>query len=1027
MKKKGFNIFHLIINYKPISQRNTDHTSVMKRKVGSGNLWQKDELVNLLERRGDIQTKTTNRARSFQELVSLVGHITEEERIWLGQTREKARSIYHSVTTTEMQMTLIASGYGRGSGLGKQGMAAVITQNKLPVYRPRPLDVDQQKLVRKILEGTDRTLLVHAGPGAGKTRTLAESASRLTQQDPTAKILIVMFNVAAEKTVKQRIQLCGASFRSDLPNPWEPPAGITCLTFNKLAYRILNSTNSNNGNNHKQVQVELDDQIPSAVTILQQRPFSHGTWTQLIVDESQDIRTKLVDLTMCLHAASLRSVFAADSRQEVVTGAIFFSQLWTSPPESGTDRITLRFNHRSHPRLVEMLNRYSEFCFPSLHLAQIATSPVSVVTSANPLQLIQVDHQGELAGAIVTELIKYKPEDVYIISPITVEKFGMGPIMLEVRNLLSQTNNPFPFCVLTEQRRYEQHAQVYYAGSSKKLKGTQKSVVFVVCSDLAYNDFGVSLIALYKALFVTLSRAEKCLVLFQVKTNPVAQQSALGQIMPLFDPNFAFRIRHFSTPSVLRSVRVRDDLSQARSLVSHPEIRHAQTIAESCPVFHTKQIEHHEDFMGLFVEALIALGMEDSKTRSVTAPWRAILTQDEKGEFPNIKRVMEQRSPIFCRFEESKNVYRLFLKGGEALEPSQELIRQMNNENNPMEVAYALTVLNFTSRIGRWWVASAKILSLLSPLMIDFSPISPELKLGKLLSWGRPLRREPKCIRSSNSPAGLIVGTADLEFENEIIEVKFGRHHSEHLVQTAIYSTLLQKPARLLNVLEGRAYNVAVPSPCFSTMLDLQTRCWLALKNGYSSRRLERRIGGKEMKCSGAVFVVLDVETHGYPPNGILLEVGACSFFAGGSEIESIFNEVAPGSIVSTDGFCGLLPHPDPQRAKGGQDLLRDHARQWQREQQGRQIALVWGGCGDVEAAGLNGLVEVIDVRRIYMRVLELNGIRRPADVGTTLTEAIEHLSGENVEKICQPHRAIEDVIGLVFVATAIIQFDGTG
>jgi hypothetical protein len=67
----------------------------------------------------------------------------------------------------------------------------------------------------------------------------------------------------------------------------------------------------------------------------------------------------------------------------------------------------------------------------------------------------------------------------------------------------------------------------------------------------------------------------------------------------------------------------------------------------------------------------------------------------------------------------------------------------------------------------------------------------------------------------------------------------------------------------------------------------------------------------------------------------------------------------------------------------------------------------------------------VIDVRALYVRFLQLNGIHRQGC--TTLEDAVSHLFGSPAagDRLFLPHRAMEDVIATVFVLAAVLDLGG--
>lgn len=73
-----------------------------------------------------------------------------------------------------------------------------VEQGKKVVY---DLDADQQAAV----DWSDGPLLVHAGPGTGKTRTLVERVTRILKQDAASSILALTFSNKAAEEMRERL------------------------------------------------------------------------------------------------------------------------------------------------------------------------------------------------------------------------------------------------------------------------------------------------------------------------------------------------------------------------------------------------------------------------------------------------------------------------------------------------------------------------------------------------------------------------------------------------------------------------------------------------------------------------------------------------------------------------------------------------------------------------------------------------------------------------------------------------------
>lgn len=73
--------------------------------------------------------------------------------------------------------------------------------------------------------------------------------------------------------------------------------------------------------------------------------------------------------------------------------------------------------------------------------------------------------------------------------PITVTKFGLEQVMLGVRNCLSQMGL-YQFSVLGEDSDYKPADGVYWCGTARRLKGTERKHVILVGGELGYTQCG---------------------------------------------------------------------------------------------------------------------------------------------------------------------------------------------------------------------------------------------------------------------------------------------------------------------------------------------------------------------------------------------------------------------------------------------------------------------------------------------------------------------------------------------------------
>ena len=251
------------------------------------------------------------------------------------------------------------------------------------------LDFDQ----RSVLSRWDSPrLVINAGPGSGKTTVLCALAAEIRRRAPDASVLVLAFNREARRVVSNRIETLGCQddggmgegpvlAAKEVHRARIPQGMVGVRTFNEFARGIVEMCPSippcgvvlGDQDGKPGVGASSDDYDPelfAAALALRTLVPKDLRWDWLIVDEGQDVQIKHVGLISELQQRCSHFVVAGDPRQELYPGAMWFSNLWVDTPEH--ERAFLRFNHRSHPRIVSLLNAYSARAFPQLHVDQIS-------------------------------------------------------------------------------------------------------------------------------------------------------------------------------------------------------------------------------------------------------------------------------------------------------------------------------------------------------------------------------------------------------------------------------------------------------------------------------------------------------------------------------------------------------------------------------------------------------------------------------------------------------------------------------
>ena len=165
-------------------------------------------------------------------------------------------------------------------------------------YRRIVEELNNSDQARIVSEDVSKNMLILAGPGSGKTRTVAHRCAYLLRVErlKASQLLVLCYNRSAAITLRKRIhQLVG-----------NDSSGITICTFHSLALKLLGlsavdmftkGNNSNSPENQKKFQVLIERatalldgsfEIPGMDNdqVLQ---TLMGSWCHILIDEYQDI------------------------------------------------------------------------------------------------------------------------------------------------------------------------------------------------------------------------------------------------------------------------------------------------------------------------------------------------------------------------------------------------------------------------------------------------------------------------------------------------------------------------------------------------------------------------------------------------------------------------------------------------------------------------------------------------------------------------------------------------------------------
>lgn len=972
--------------------------SAPKAKKARSEEFKVHELVDILESRSEDcgLSRSALLKCKVEDLNLLLDGITPEESKRISEMRI-ARFKFGKVPKRVLMRTLKSNGLSMNSNLPVDALIDIIVKNKLELVDAVDLDEDQAQFVKNIKKDARNKEDAHvhlltAGPGAGKTTTIAQCAVALTEAG--ARNLVLMFNVGAEDTMNARI----AGVDEDLIvkyqkkyDPFELPEGVVCVTMNKYAHAIILAIEGSVG-------LGVGSQVQRATELLLNAANHHKVpkldW--LILDEAQDVTGIYVSFFRALCDARRFSVMiAGDARQEVYQGAQWFSRLlashadtvsavenkmstkgietvamMTTPSHPLPDdvlsrriktRLTvLRKNHRSHPSIVKMLNHYGSVCFDKLHHEQQPTIADTGVTKSGfePGVFVRQLDEEAMAKAIADELVQHSPDDVYIIAPITIEKFGIGELLDDVRQELSQhprnVEKQIPFRKMGPLVKLDSKKSVYLAGSARKLKGTERKTVILVGAGgehqrlygrmVPYADY-------VKAMYVCLSRATDRLVIFTEAGIACPALSPLGAVLThlgvTFEPS---TVANAADEKAVKPIKTPAAFPLSTSKLSDYYKETTLTLVTSkdaprrCSPIYLQSLDIGDRFAQLVLTMAVALSVDE---KSVRARFQHLVDDTKNNIVVGPRRTWKSRG--------EDGVFIINLLPCQEPDIPLDVVRAFNSDNL-FRCAYAIAVFLQSAHTHKWWTGSCGLVDFLSNTpgssdrliavadglrldgaKLELNDMTVDVPAGHV----RPLvrREEWRDVDFDGSQDDSHTGTRvmieatsgllfkDKEGKRVCLEVCYQSApkqttHSDvptvspsRLAEAAMNARIFcRKETLLLNIATGNVYSVKASN---GVEMSLLARAIWAMRLGYQTRDkkvpLEKRRRVRGLDLDGVTLVSMDVETNGYPtdPSSQLLEIGAVAWGAGTSDVYGIFNQLcqhtkpddgsATGADLSTD------------------------------------------------------------------------------------------------------------------------------
>lgn len=231
------------------------------------------------------------------------------------------------------------------------------------------LELEHNALIT--VKASTGSIIVGAGPGAGKTELLAQRADFLFRTGASAyprRILAIAFKVDAARNLRERVRRrSGGHYASRFDS----------FTFHAFAKRIIDhyrpaltgqdALNPDYRIDHythiPHEQITFDDMVPLALSILENNPYALGgirqTYSHVFFDEFQDATKSQYTLIKAAFGESAALLTAVgDTKQRIMGFAGALNGIMqTFVDDFDAQPLALYQNRRSAPRLRRMQNR----------------------------------------------------------------------------------------------------------------------------------------------------------------------------------------------------------------------------------------------------------------------------------------------------------------------------------------------------------------------------------------------------------------------------------------------------------------------------------------------------------------------------------------------------------------------------------------------------------------------------------------------------------------------------------------------
>ena len=755
------------------------------------------------------------------------------------------------------------------------------------------LDEDQQIVIDRFNEPC---LFIMAGPGSGKTTTLCSIITKaninLKKNDKKPNILVLAFNVNAAEELSCRIKKLNLQIqqKKNIKNckgyASKENSGIYILTFDSFGYwassTTLVSTSFRTG--LESACVNIEEIIPDGIL-----------WDWLIIDEAQDLNDTHGKLINILTLKSKRLIVAGDPRQELYQGCNWYSNKWLVAPKE--NKLILRYNHRSHPQIVEILNQFSKINFPLLHYDQIATQSNTEDKRVNLHYIASTDladiglEVGKLLAINSTD--SYENGNAYGISPISIKKFNQQLIATAIKQSINNCNPNLFVNVIDSSEKIGVKdisllPNIYTVGTAKALKGTERSRVVFYGIEVPYLNYGISSENLKKCFYVSLSRAKNYLdIIYNKNMSKILNQTSYPLYFLPFKINKSTYKKDDKIAEFKNIICVTDLSTQLSEFCKIEEFETNNLCCNETPI---DAMHKDHDFLGIYIESLIAELLNfnfDTYTIESKIQVSNITTTQNNDKWVEVERYERK---IYA--DNGKLIYLCPKKMAINL---LEILQNCSIENK--QNSYFHTVARYSMDIGEPWTLSDYLKDKQEEIKNQVMPFVEYLK-PKELNYQQYISKEITLHRS-NKTCGIIHGITDFSDNNNCIEIKYTNElNNNHRIQSSIYASLLNIPhTELINV--KSAVIEVIPAMESKKLNDLSRGINLMKYVAQQRNRININLLQKQPKdFISTCCISVDIETCKFfssSKNNIFIsEIGAIAFSVDGT-IYDTFHLIADG------------------------------------------------------------------------------------------------------------------------------------